>query len=91
MMDKRLSNVLTEMDRMELEEVREVLACAQALVNERERRFAELVAQFYEALDSLQNEFAQAYIPLQVSPSEMIDAMDYMVPKDYAEKAIIGA
>lgn len=91
MMGERVGNVLAEMDKMQLEDVREVLAYAQSLVDEREKRFAELVAQFYEALDSLQTEFTQAHIPLQVSPDEMLDAMDYMVPKDYMEKAKIGA
>ena len=91
MISKELSTVLSSMDKMQLEDVREVLAYAETLVSEREKRFAELVAQFYEALDSLQTEFTQAYIPLQISPDEMLDAMDYMIPKDYMEKAKIGA
>lgn len=91
MISKELSTVLSSMDKMQLEDVREVLAHAEALVDEREKRFAELVAQFYEALDTLQTEFTQAYIPLQISPGEMIDAMDYMIPQNYHEKAKIGA
>lgn len=91
MISKELSAVLSSMDKMQLEDVREVLAHAEALVDEREKRFAELVAQFYEALDTLQTEFTQAYIPLQISPGEMIDAMNYMIPQNYQEKAKIGA
>ena len=91
MMGEKVGNVMSEMDQMQLEDVREILAYAQALVDEREKRFAELVVQFYEALDTLQTEFTQASIPLQISPGEMIDAMDYMIPQNYQEKAKIGA
>ena len=91
MISKELSIVYSAMDKMQLEDIREVLTHAETVVEEKEKRFAELVTQFYEALDALQTEFTQAYIPLQISPDEMIDAMNYMIPQNYHEKANIGA
>lgn len=90
MMSQPQKRIMEDLEKISLEELREVLSQAESMVEEKEKRFARLIDTLYRTLDELQNEFPQAYVPVQVSPSEMLDLMDYMIPKDYKEKVYIG-
>ena len=73
-----------------LEELNELSAEINNELNEKKERFDELVAALDKILDEIFTDYPNAYIPLTLSPTEDIDIMDLIVPKDFVQKCKMG-
>lgn len=89
MISKAYSKIVDLLDDLTFDEMVEVRDLLISNVSEKEARFTELVQQLADAWITIQNEFPYSYIPLQITPDQVIDLNECIVPDDFVANARI--
>ena len=82
--------IINQLPNMDSSQLKELADLAQKAFDLRKNYFNNLVINLEDALRTINAEFPNAIIPLMISPTEIIDLMDCIVPKDFVDRCQMG-
>lgn len=91
MMDERkFSDVMDLLEKMNQEQLEELVVAANDQITIRRQRFENLCRELESILNDLQNEFPCSNVCLTIGMNEKVNLMDCIIPMDFVEKCEIG-
>ena len=90
MLKKEVKDILDNLQKLNVNELNEVLIETQLLISNNLHRFNELIEALENTLIDIQTEFPNATIPLVETPEKHINIMDYIVPEDFLDLCKMG-
>ena len=90
MLRKEVKNILDSLQKLNVNELNEVLIETQLLICNNLHRFNELIEVLENTLIDIQTEFPNATIPLVETPEKHINIMDYIIPEDFLDLCKMG-